>query len=79
VTFYNGSASLGSAALSGGDATLISSFGTAGTYTITAAYGGSTSYAASTSDSITLNISSAASGAAPEGSVVSIEEKMALL
>jgi hypothetical protein len=60
--------------LSSGAATLTTAFGTAGTYSITAVYGGSTSYAASTSNTVSLAVtsSSSSSGAAPEGTVVSV-------
>ena len=74
MTFYNGSTSLGTATLSSGTATLTTSFGTAGSYSVTASYGGNTSYASSTSSAVALTISSSSSssGAAPEGSVVSV-------
>ena len=73
VTFYNGSTLLGTATLSSGTATLTTSFGTAGSYSITASYGGSTGYAPSTSSAVALTInSSSSSGAAPEGTVASV-------
>ena len=49
VTFKDGSTTLGTATLSAGVATLSKSFSTAGTHTLTAAYAGTSSYAASTS------------------------------
>lgn len=49
VTFYNGSAVLGTGALSGGIASLTTSSLPVGTFTITASYGGDTNFAASTS------------------------------
>jgi hypothetical protein len=49
VTFYNGSATLGTVALSGGTASLTTSSLTAGIYTITASYSGDSTFAASTS------------------------------
>jgi hypothetical protein len=50
VTFYNGTASIGTATLgANGTATLQTSFSANGVYSITAAYGGNPSYKASTS------------------------------
>src|SRR6202012_5414905 len=49
VTFYNGTVSIGTGTLSNGIATLTTSFSTTGTFTITAVYGGDTSYTGSTS------------------------------
>jgi hypothetical protein len=49
VTFYNGSAVLGTAPLSGGIASLTTSSLPVGTFTITATYPGDTNFAASTS------------------------------
>jgi hypothetical protein len=49
VTFYNGSATLGTGSLSGGSASLITSSLPAGTLTITATYSGDSTFAASTS------------------------------
>jgi hypothetical protein len=52
VTFYNATTNpatvLGSGSLSGGTATLQTSFSTAGTYSITATYSGSITYSTST-------------------------------
>jgi Pro-kumamolisin, activation domain/Bacterial Ig-like domain (group 3)/Abnormal spindle-like microcephaly-assoc'd, ASPM-SPD-2-Hydin len=57
VTFYNGTTSLGTGTLSsGGVATLATSFSAAGTFNITATYGGSSAAAASTSSVLTLNV-----------------------
>lgn len=56
VTFYNGTTSLGSATLSSGTASLSVSFSTAGTETLTAVYGGSTTYAGSTSSAVTVTV-----------------------
>jgi hypothetical protein len=58
VTFYNGTASLGTGTLSSGKATLTTSFSSAGTYSITATYGGSSTYATSTSSAISVVVSS---------------------
>jgi len=49
VTFKNGTATLGTATLSGGKASFATGALTAGTHSITAVYGGSTDYGASTS------------------------------
>ena len=57
VTFYNGTASLGTATLDGnGLAILLTSFASSGVYSITAAYGGNQSYAASTSSALTETV-----------------------
>jgi formylglycine-generating enzyme required for sulfatase activity len=58
VTFYNGTATLGTGTLSAGVATLSTSFSTANTYSITATYGGNSTYAASTSSALSLTVSS---------------------
>ena len=58
VTFYKGSTALGTGTLSSGSATLTVSFSTAGTYALTAAYGGDSAYAASASSSVTETVSS---------------------
>lgn len=54
VTFYDGTTLLGTGTLSSGTATISTSFSTIGTHTIVATYGGSTTYAASTSSTVTL-------------------------
>jgi hypothetical protein len=57
VIFYNGTTSLGAVTLDGnGNATLQTSFAANGVYTITAAYGGNQSYAASTSSPLTETV-----------------------
>ncbi len=61
VTFFNGTTSLGTGTLSAGAATLKTSFSTAGTDSITATYGGDSTYAASTSSAITLTVTSSGS------------------
>jgi Big-like domain-containing protein/VCBS repeat protein/FG-GAP repeat protein len=62
VTFLDGSTSLGTGTLASGSATFQSSTLAAGTHTITAAYGGDTSFAASTSTAVSqvVNASTAA-------------------
>ena len=67
VTFYNGSASLGSATLSSGTCTLATSFSSAGTETLTAVYAGNSSYATSTSNTVTISVT---------GSTVSCSESL---
>jgi hypothetical protein len=53
VTFYNGTSSLGTGTVgTGGVATLVASFPTAGTYSLTAMYGGDGNYTGSTSASL---------------------------
>ncbi len=52
ITFYNGSAVLGTAALSGGSASITTSSLPAGVFTITATYGGDANFAASTSPAL---------------------------
>ena len=56
VTFYNGSASLGTATVTSGVATLTTSFSSAQTASITAVYGGSSTYATSTSSAIAITV-----------------------
>jgi hypothetical protein len=53
VTFYDGATSLGTGSLSSGTATLATSTLTVGSHSITAAYGGDTDDAVSTSDPLT--------------------------
>jgi hypothetical protein len=57
VTFLDGTTSLGTGTLSSGKATLSTSFSTAGTHSITAVYGGSTTYATSTSSAVAITVS----------------------
>ncbi|MGB6687669.1 MAG: Ig-like domain repeat protein [Terracidiphilus sp.] len=57
VTFYDGTTSLGAVALnSAGHAVYSSSSLTAGTHSLTASYGGNTSYAASASKAVTVTV-----------------------
>ncbi|MGA2652694.1 MAG: glycoside hydrolase family 48 protein [Terracidiphilus sp.] len=58
VTFLDGTTSLGTGTLSSGKATLATSFSTAGTHSITAVYGGSTTFATSTSSAVTITVTS---------------------
>ena len=69
VTFYNDTTALGTATLSSGVATLATSFSTAGTEALTAVYGGSTTYATSTSAEVdvTVTASTAACSESLEG------------
>jgi hypothetical protein len=60
VTFYSDSASIGTGTLSDGTATLSSyEFASAGTYSLTATYGGSTTYASSDSNTVSVVVSAA--------------------
>ena len=63
VTFYDGTTSLGTGTLSSGTATLSTSFSTTGTHSITAAYGGSTTYAASTSSAVSITVTASSANA----------------
>ena len=56
VTFYNGTAKLGTGALSSGTATYSATFSTSGSQSITASYGGDTNDAASTSSAVVVNV-----------------------
>ena len=58
ATFYNGITTLGSAAISSGVATLVTSFSTAETASITVVYSGDTTYTGSTSSALTITIKS---------------------
>jgi Bacterial Ig-like domain (group 3) len=57
VTFYNGSTNIGSAAVSGGSASLVTSFAAGGTTTLHAVYSGDYNYLSSTSNSLAMNVS----------------------
>jgi hypothetical protein len=61
ITFYDGTTSLGTGALSSGTATLATTFTTTGSHSITADYGGSTTYASSNSNSVTITVSASSS------------------
>jgi len=65
VTFYSNGSSIGSSALSSGTASLSPTFSTAGTDSLTAKYGGDSTYAASTSSAITLTVTAAAAASLP--------------
>jgi hypothetical protein len=57
VTFYSGSTALGSSALnSSAVATFSASSASAGTFTITARYGGNSTYVASTSSAVVVTV-----------------------
>ena len=60
VTFMDGTTSLGTGTLSSGKATLATSFSTTGTHSITAVYGGSTTFATSTSPAVSITVSAGA-------------------
>jgi uncharacterized protein (TIGR03437 family) len=61
VTFYDGTTSLGTGIVSSGSATLTTSSLAVGTHTILASYGGSSIYAACTSNTIPVVVASASS------------------
>ena len=58
VTFLDGTTSLGTGTLTSGKAALATSFATAGTHSITAVYGGSTTDATSTSSAVSITVTS---------------------
>jgi protocatechuate 3,4-dioxygenase beta subunit len=62
VSFLNGTASLGSATLSDGTASLVVSFASAGTESLKAVYAGNTTYASSTSSTVSVTVTGTASG-----------------
>lgn len=61
VTFYNGTTSLGTGTLSNGIATLTTSFSSAQTASLTAAYAGDSTYAASTSGVVSVAVTATSS------------------
>ena len=65
VTFKDGSTTLGTGTLSGGAATFTTSALAVGTHSITAAYGGDASFAASTSAALSQVVNQAAVGPGP--------------
>lgn len=68
VTFANGSTSLGTGTLSSGTATLSQTFA-AGTYSVTATYGGNSTYASSTSSALSIVSTAAASSSLRQTSI----------
>lgn len=66
VIFYNGSTSIGSAALSSGSASITTSFSSAGTESLKAVYGGSSSYASSTSSTVTVTVTASTAACSSE-------------
>lgn len=60
VTFHAGSSTLGTSTLSSGAATFAAKFSAAGTESLTATYGGDSTYAASTSSAVSVTVTSAA-------------------
>lgn len=73
VTFYNGATALGAGALSGGIATLTTSFSTVQTASLTAAYAGDSTYASSTSGVVTVAVT-AGSGSSCGTTVPAVTE-----
>ena len=69
VTFYDGSTNLGSGTLSGGTATLPTTFFVVGSHSITAVYSGDPDFTASTSSALTQTVNQAATTTAVVSSV----------
>jgi len=65
VTFLNNGTSIGTGTLSSGSASYSATFSTAGTETLTASYGGNSTYASSTSSAITVTVTAAAAASVP--------------
>jgi hypothetical protein len=68
VTFYSSGTSLGTGTLSSGTATYAASFATAGPFSLTATYGGDSTYAQSTSSAVSITVAAASNAtlATPE-------------
>jgi hypothetical protein len=71
VTFYNGTSSIGTGTLSSGTATLSTSFTAAGAQSLTATYGGSSTYASSSSSAVSVTVSAASSSSAEKTALAS--------
>jgi Bacterial Ig-like domain (group 3) len=71
VTFYDGATTMGTGTLSSGTATLSASFTTTGSQSLTATYGGSGTYASSTSSAISVTVSAASSASAQRPTLAS--------
>jgi Bacterial Ig-like domain (group 3) len=63
VTFLNSGTAIGTGTLSSGIASYTATFATAGTETLTAQYGGDSTYASSVSAAVTVTVSAASDGA----------------
>ncbi len=59
ITFYDGTTSLGTATLASGSASIATTTLSVGTHSVTAAYGGDTSYTSSTSSAVSVTVSAA--------------------
>ena len=68
VTFYDGSTSLGTAALNSGAAILTTTALAVGTHRVTAVYGGTGNYAGSTSNAVTITVIAAGGASKTVGS-----------
>lgn len=77
VTFYNGSTSLGTGTLNSGTATLAQTF-PAGTYSVTATYGGNSTYASSTSSAVSIVTTAAASSSVRQATITVDASSIAL-
>jgi hypothetical protein len=71
VSFLNNGAQIGSATLSSGSATYTATFATAGTESLTASYGGDSTYASSTSAAVSLSVTAAAPSSRKSGTLLS--------
>lgn len=80
VTFSAGGTTIGTGALSSGTATFTATFSAAGTESITATYGGDSTYAASTSGAVVVTVTSAAAAlpARPGGASANRETNLVL-
>jgi hypothetical protein len=67
VSFLNNGAQVGSGTLSSGTATYTATFATAGTESLTASYGGDSTYASSTSAAVSLSVTTAAPSSKKSG------------
>jgi hypothetical protein len=62
VTFLNNGGQIGTAQLASGSASYTATFSTAGTESLTASYGGDSTYASSTSSAVSVTVTAAAAG-----------------
>lgn len=69
VSFLNNGAQIGSATLSSGTATYTATFATAGTESLTASYGGDSTYASSTSSAVSLTVTAATASSSKSGAL----------
>ncbi len=67
VNFLSSGSSIGTGTLTSGSATSSPTFATEGNYTVTASYGGDSTYASSTSAAVTITATAAAAGSSQPG------------